>query len=108
MDSSTSEQRHAFVDTCRSTESVAYLDGTRDGYRTVIVATLSANAAEDIQEAAHDAGYTVATTWRTTLFCFLVFSTTPGEMPEILSASDPPSYLVSNALEYFTDPSHAR
>ena len=105
---STPEQRHAFVDQCRRAESVAYLDGTRDTYHTVVVATLSVNAAEDIQKAAHDAGYTLATTWTTTLFRIYVFSTTPADLPTLLSAPDPPSYLVTNAIEYFSDVSHTR
>jgi hypothetical protein len=105
---STFEQRRAFVDHCRSTERIAFLDGTRDTYRTVVVATLSANTAESIQETADDAGYTLATTWTTTLFQIYVFSTTPEDLPTLLSTSDPPPYLVENALEYFSDTSHTR
>ena len=65
---STVEQRRTFIDHCRNAERIAFLDGNRDTYRTVVVATFSANPAEGIQEAADDAGYTVATTWTTTLF----------------------------------------
>jgi hypothetical protein len=105
---STVEQRRGFVDHCRNAERVAYLDGTRDTYHTIVVATLSANTAEDIQEAADDAGYTLATTWTTTLFWIYVFSTTLKDLPTFLSTSDPPPYLVENALEYFSDISHDR
>jgi len=105
---STPEQRDAFVERCRRAEPVAYLDGTRDTYQTVIIATLSANTAEDIQKAAHEAGYTLATTWTTMLFRIYVFSTTPTSLPTLLSTSNPPTYLVSDAIEYFSDVSHAR
>lgn len=105
---STFEQRRGFVDHCRSVEGVAYLDGTRDTYHTVVVATLSANTAEDIQGIADDAGYTLATLWTTTLFRIYVFSTTPGNLPPTLSTSDPPPYLVDNAFAYFSDISHTR
>ena len=105
---STPEQRDAFVEQCRRAESIAYLDGTRDTYHTVIVATLSSNAAEDIQEAAQDAGYHLATTWTTMLFRIYVFSTTPTDLPTVLSTATPPTYLVSDAIEYFSDVSHAR
>lgn len=105
---STVEQRREFVDHCRSAERVAYLDGTRDTYHTVVVATFSANTAEGIKEAAADAGYTLATTWTTTLSRIHVFTTTPGDLPPLLSTSDPQPYLVENALEYFSDISNAR
>jgi len=102
------EQRRAFIDHCRKVERVAYLDGTRDTYHTAVVATLSANPAEGIKEVADNAGYTLATTWTTTLFCLYVFSTTPEDLPTSLSMSDPPPYLVETVREYFCDVSYAR
>lgn len=102
------EQRRVFIDHCRKAERVAYLDGTRDTYHTVVVATLSTNPGESIKEVADDAGYTLATTWTTTLFRLYVFSTTPENLPTSLSMSNPPPCLVENALEYFSDVSHTR
>lgn len=105
---STADQRDAFVEQCRRAERVAYLDGTRDTYHTVVIGTLSSNPAEDIQEAAHDAGYTLATSWTTMLFRISVFSTTPADLPLVLTLPDPPTYLVANTIKYFSDVTHTR
>jgi len=100
---STSEQRFAFVEQCRRRKSVAYLDGTRDTYHTVVLGTRSSTDAEDIRELANLAGYTLATTWTTMFFRIFVFSTRPSDLPTALALADPPEYLVAKVIEYFPD-----
>jgi len=100
---STSEQRLAFVEQCRRTHSVAYLDGTRDTYHTVVLGTRSSSNVEDLRELANVAGYTLATTWTTMFYRIYVFSTTPTDLPAVLALPDPPQYLIANVVEYFSD-----
>lgn len=103
MTNATPSNRQEFVAEIRDTDAIALLDYTRDGYQTVIVATLTSDADQQIRAAASDAGYVVATIWETNPIHYVVFTTTPDAVPKIVVASTPPKDLVTEALEYFSD-----
>lgn len=107
MPSSTSQLRHAFVDSIRQTSDLALLDFTRDDYRTVIIACLNQPACRRARSTAALAGYTVTATWKTAIFHYVVF-TTPTGMNPLPDSSEPPEYIVEIAEEYFADTEHSR
>lgn len=102
------EHRRGFVRHVRATDDVVLLDFTRDVYKTVFIGCLTPDACLRVQVTAIDVGYTIATTWTTTLYHYIVVTTTPDKPHHLVDQPTPPSYLRERAAAYFADSSHTR
>ena len=108
MSGPTPKHRRGFIRHVRATDDIVLLDFTRDTYKTVFIGCLTPHVCRRVQATATDAGYTIATTWTTTLDRYVVVTTIPENPLPLVDEPTPPSYLRERAAAYFADPSHTR